>query len=46
MLENYPKKRTELPKEFQKIYSEHYKKNREGKTSASYLSKNCKSKLN
>lgn len=38
MLENYPKKRIELPKEFQKIYSEHYKKNREGQTSASSLS--------
>ncbi len=38
MFENYPKKRTELPEEFQKIYSIHYKKNREGKTTASSLS--------
>ncbi|MBA4409674.1 MAG: methyltransferase type 12 [Odoribacter sp.] len=35
MFENYPKIRTELPLEFQEIYSEHYKKNREGETSAS-----------
>ena len=38
MFDNYPKERVELPKEYQKIYSEHYKKNREGKTSATYLS--------
>lgn len=37
MFENYPKKRIELPLEFQKIYSEHYKNNREGSTSASSL---------
>ncbi|HAQ18200.1 MAG TPA: methyltransferase type 12 [Prolixibacteraceae bacterium] len=35
MFENYPKVRTELPPGFQKIYAEHYKKNREGETSAS-----------
>lgn len=35
MFENFPKVRTELPLEFQKIYAEHYKKNREGETSAS-----------
>ena len=38
MFENYPKERIELPPEFQKIYSEHYKNNREGGTSASSLS--------
>jgi 2-polyprenyl-3-methyl-5-hydroxy-6-metoxy-1,4-benzoquinol methylase len=38
MIDNYPKKRTELPKEFQAIYSEQYKKNREGQTHASFLS--------
>ncbi|HET6556477.1 MAG TPA: methyltransferase domain-containing protein [Prolixibacteraceae bacterium] len=37
MFENFPKVRNELPLEFQKIYSEHYKKNREGQTSASSL---------
>jgi len=35
MFENFPKVRTKLPLEFQEIYSEHYKKNREGQTSAS-----------
>lgn len=35
MFENYPKVRKQLPLEFQKIYAEHYKKNREGATSAS-----------
>ena len=38
MFENYPKVRNELPLEFQKIYADHYKKNREGQTSASSLS--------
>jgi hypothetical protein len=38
MFENYPKVRTELPLEFKNIYAEHYKKNREGQTSASSLS--------
>jgi len=37
MFENYPKERTVLSPEFQKIYSEHYKNNREGSTSASSL---------
>jgi hypothetical protein len=37
MFENYPKERIELPLEIQKIYSEHYKNNREGSTSASSL---------
>lgn len=37
MFENYPKERIKLPLEFQKIYSEHYKNNREGSTSASSL---------
>ncbi|HDR68191.1 MAG TPA: class I SAM-dependent methyltransferase [Bacteroidaceae bacterium] len=39
MFENYPKRRPDLPEEFQNIYSEHYKNNREGKTSATFLSK-------
>lgn len=37
MFEEYPKKRIELPGRFQEIYVEHYKKNREGETSASSL---------
>jgi hypothetical protein len=37
MFENYPKERIKLPLEFQKIYSEHYKNNREGSTSASSM---------
>ncbi len=37
MFENYPKVRIELPLEFQKIYAEHYKKNRDGATSASSI---------
>lgn len=37
MLDKFPKKRIELPKEFQKIYNEHYKNNREGNTSASSI---------
>jgi hypothetical protein len=37
MFENYPKVRVDLPLEFQKIYAEHYKSNREGGSSASSL---------
>ncbi len=37
MFENYPKERIKLPLEFQEIYSEHYKNNRDGSTSASSL---------
>lgn len=35
----YPKKRPELPQEFKEIYAQHYKKNREGNTSATSVSK-------
>lgn len=38
MFDNFPKVRKELPVEFKNIYAEHYKKNREGQTSASSLS--------
>ena len=38
MFENFPKKRLALPKEYEMIYTSHYFKNREGKTSASSLS--------
>ena len=45
MFENYPKVRIELSPEFQKIYSEHYKNNREGATSASSLAQKMESWL-
>ena len=45
MFDNYPKVRTDLPLEFQKIYAEHYKKNREGQTSASSLAQKMESWL-
>jgi len=35
--EQYPKSKTQLPEEFRKIYSSHYKANREGSTRASSL---------
>lgn len=35
----FPKKRPELPREFKQIYTDHYKKNREGNTSATSISK-------
>ena len=38
MFEDYPKKSTELPKEFREIYSEYHRRNREGETTASALS--------
>lgn len=45
MFENYPKERIKLPLEFQEIYSEHYKNNREGSTSASSLAQKMESWL-
>ena len=38
VLQNFPKKRQELPSEFQAIYESHYKKNRQGETKATSLS--------
>ena len=35
----FPKKCPELPEEFIQIYADHYKKNREGNTSATSVSK-------
>ncbi|MDR2084204.1 MAG: hypothetical protein LBP67_04340 [Bacteroidales bacterium] len=43
MLKKYPKRRIELPDNYLKIYSEHYKSNREGDTSAASLSKKMES---
>lgn len=45
VFENYPKKRIELSGRYKKIYLEHYKKNREGLTTASSLSKKMESWL-
>ncbi|OFX44967.1 MAG: hypothetical protein A2046_14900 [Bacteroidetes bacterium GWA2_30_7] len=38
IIDIYPKKRFNLPKEYQQIYKEHYKKNREGETKATSIS--------
>jgi hypothetical protein len=45
MFTNFPKKRIELPEEFRKIYSEHYKDNREGNSSASSAAQKMESWL-
>ncbi len=45
MFENFPKKRPELPEEFKKIYSEHYKRNRSGGSPASSLAQKMESWL-
>jgi len=39
MFQNFPKKRIELPCEYQKIYTEHYLNNRKGQTTASFFSR-------
>lgn len=38
IFKEYPKQRKALPKEYQDIYEEHYKNNRQGKTKASAIS--------
>ena len=45
MFENYPKIRPPLPREIQDIYSEHYKSNRKGQTTASSLAQRMESWL-
>jgi hypothetical protein len=45
MFNNFPKRRISLPKEIQDIYSEHYKSNREGQTTASSLAQKLESWL-
>ena len=45
MISKYPKTRTILPDDYKKIYNDHYYKNREGQTSASFLSKMMESWL-
>lgn len=40
---NFPKKRPPLPQEFQTIYSEHYKQNRDGGSAASSLAQKLES---
>jgi hypothetical protein len=37
IFKNFPKTRLELPEKYLKIYAEHYKKNREGETSAASM---------
>jgi hypothetical protein len=39
MFENYPKQHIELPEKYKNIYLLHYKKNRDGKSIASFFSK-------
>jgi len=43
MFENYPKIRPTLPSDFQQIYNEHYKNNREGKTTGASLAQKMES---
>jgi len=43
MFENYPKIRPELPADFQRIYNEHYKNNREGETTGASLAQKMES---
>ncbi|MCL2178226.1 MAG: class I SAM-dependent methyltransferase [Proteobacteria bacterium] len=43
MFENYPKTRQELPPDFQRIYNEHYKNNREGESTGSSLAQKMES---
>ncbi len=38
VLKKFPKRRSELPEEYLKIYDEHYKNNRNGATPASFIS--------
>jgi len=43
MFDNFPKKRSQLPEKIEKIYSMHYKSNREGHSTASSLSQKMES---
>jgi len=43
MFENYPKTRSSLPSDFQRIYNEHYKNNRDGETTGASLSQKMES---
>jgi len=43
MFENYPKTRSELPPDFQRIYNEHYKNNREGESIGASLAQKMES---
>ena len=45
IFESYPKQRPPLPPAYQKIYTEHYRNNREGQTAASSLSQKMESWL-
>ena len=39
LLQSYPRKRGKLAEEYKKIYTKHYKENRDGKTRVSSLSR-------
>ncbi len=43
MFESFPKKRKKLPTAYKKIHAQYYKRNREGKTFATFLSKKMES---
>ena len=43
LLSLFPKQRPELPEAYRKIYAEHYKRNREGASAASFLSRKMES---
>ena len=45
IFDEYPKKRIELPDEYQKIYEKHYKENRNSQTKMSFLSQKLESWL-
>lgn len=45
MFDDFPKKRPPLPEVYQRIYASHYKKNRGGKTVATFLSQKMESWL-
>jgi len=45
MFENYPKTRPPLPPDFERIYNEHYKSNREGETTGASLAQKMESWL-
>jgi hypothetical protein len=43
--EEFPKRRDDLPEEYQKIYEKHYIENRDGQTKMSFLSQKMESWL-
>lgn len=39
LMDSYPRKHPDLPDEYKKVYVQHYKENREGKTRVSRISR-------